>query len=164
MKKPVMCLMLTTMIGALASGNALADAQFHITLDGDLDWNGRIDLHNTESQPTGPTDCLQYGNWGGDKDTADIFFTLGPPFKGSASRSRYGTLCHRVNNDWITIHYGIDLSSCAMWVCDTKYWYQITRDTTILHHRTEQITTITSTINFWFTDASGNICSSSNCP
>jgi len=162
MKKPVMCLMLTTMVGALASGNALAEAQFTIFLDGDSDWNGHINLQNTDSQPTGPTDCLQYGVWASTESSLRI--TLGPPFKGSASRSRYGTLCHRVIDDWITIHYGIDLSKCAMWVCDTKYWYQIVRDTTTLHHTSEWLTALGSTLNFWFTDASGHICDSSNCP
>ena len=164
MRKLLICLMVTITVGALASTDALADAKFSISLWGDTAWNGNIYLHNTDSQPTGPTDCLQYGSWGGEEVVVNIFFTLGPPFKGSASRSRYGTLCHRVIDDWITIHYSIDLSNCAMWVCDTKYWYQISRDTTTLHHKFELTAAITATLKFWFTDASGNTCTASNCP
>lgn len=164
MKKLFMRVLLTTMVGVLASGNALANAEIHLSLEGDWDWNDRISLRKTDSQPTGPTDCIQNGVWGGDIETADIFISLGPPFKGSASKSKYGTLCHRINKDWITFHYGIDLSSCAMWVCDTKYWYQIVKDTDILHHKVNGYFFITYNIDFTFTDASGNECTESTCP
>ena len=167
MRKLLMRLLLTTMMGALASSNALADAKFFIHLWGDTPgWNDNINMHSTDYQPSGPTDCREYGVYGGDMRSAEISFSLGPPFKGSASRSRYGTLCHRSVYDWITINYVIKLSECAMWVCTTKYWWQIVRDTTTLHHRIEQKSydVVDSTLRVWFTDASGNDCTESNCP
>ena len=49
-------------------------------------------------------------------------FTLGEPFHGSVSRTRYVTLCKKgAYLNFVTYELTISHSSCGMWLCETSH-------------------------------------------
>ena len=58
-------------------------------------------------------------------------FSLGPPFSGSVSRTRYVTVCK--NGNYITYRLRISLSGCGMWICDTVWGATVMRSRGVAH-------------------------------
>ncbi len=115
-------------------GTASAVAVIEMSL-WDGDWKTRATswkFHTTTGEPSSNSECLSSGTqWYDSGHTTPI--SIGPPFKGSASRTRYVMICK--GSDYLLVRLKIDLSSCGMWICDTKYGYaEIRRHNTTSDH------------------------------
>lgn len=82
----------------------------------------------TTSDPVGPTNCLNHGMsyyaYINEANTPPQIVTIGPPFSGSVSRTRYFTACYDKGH-YVIVKMTLSLSSCAMWVCTAKRNYQM---------------------------------------
>lgn len=90
--------------------------------------------HVTSSRPNDSASCLSDGSYvpAADSDKYDgskelTVVSLGPPFSGSSSRTRYVTVCK--GDMFIVLEMTIELSGCAAWICDTHF-----RATEVLIH------------------------------
>ena len=112
------------MLAAPMSANATATIEM-MAFDGD--WNsvaGTWYYQTTTGDPGNGNSCANSGS----KWHSEGYYTpisIGPPFSGSASRTRYVTLCK--NGDYLTVKLEIRLSGCAAWVCSTNWSWGETR-------------------------------------
>ena len=58
-------------------------------------------------------------------------FTLGEPFSGSVSRTRYVTLCK--NGAYITYRLTLSHSGCGLWICTTNWNSTMMRALSVPH-------------------------------
>ena len=158
MKKVCSFFAVAVAIFGLTVSAAHADAEYYVIIQGSAAYEANINIRKSDSQPTSLTDCLQYGINGSVKDPS-VGITLGPPAFGSDSKYAYATLCNRVNNDWFTILYRIDLDSCHAWICDTTYSYRETKAPTQMHYKIDSTTFLTSQLNVNFGEAPDVDCS-----
>ena len=133
MRKALCAVLLGVGLFALP-GTASAVAVIEMNLyDGDWDTRATSWKFNTTiDEPSSVTACMTDGTqWYPSGHTTPI--SIGPPFKGSASRTRYVMICK--NNNYLLVKLTIDLTSCTMWVCDTKYGYtEVRRHNTTSDH------------------------------
>ena len=88
------------------------------------DWNYQV----TIGDPGNANTCLSNGSRppGDSQGFADLFtvLTLGPPFSGSASRTRYLTTCGASDN-FSTVEMTIHLNGCALWICSGEWDFTV---------------------------------------
>lgn len=115
-------------LNIMAVENAEATAVFVASVD-EVDGPAATTwkYHITSSNPGNGASCATDGSWVTSVDSSDplakaksvTVVSLGPPFSGSASSSRYITICK--DGFYAILKMTIELSSCALWVCTTRF-------------------------------------------
>lgn len=111
-----------------ANATAIFDAKIGYVFSGEApkDWV----YHVTSGNPGNSESCLSSGSsvpftHDPSFDLPSLFtvVSLGPPFSGSSSRTRYLTVCK--GSKFIIVEMTIHLNSCALWVCSGKWDFTI---------------------------------------
>ncbi len=134
MKKTGLTLALA--LAALAVPQSVRAADWDMTVSEGSDnnpattWRYKVD--NSDPGDGGSCAANNYG-WqsGGYLDV----FSLGEPFSGSATRSRWVTTCKSGN--YLTYELIISMNNCGFWICDYYFTARTTRAHNVTH--TEKI-------------------------
>lgn len=116
-----------------ANATAVFDAEVMDRNDGAvLNWKYQVSSGN----PGNPDSCNSNGSdvpweWNGDLKSPSGFrvVSLGPPFSGGRSATRYLTACH--GDNYAIVRMSINMSGCAIWVCNTSWDFQVLEQTGI---------------------------------
>lgn len=88
----------------------------------DPQWNFKVDT----SVPSGPAACLDQGQdyavYINQASTPIEVVSIGPPFSGSANRTRYLSACYD-STHYVIVEMSISLTDCVAWVCTTDRSY-----------------------------------------
>ncbi len=117
------------------SGTASANANIDMTAsEGDWDtnaasWNYVI---NYEDPGNGNTCANSSDHWKVPGWLQPV--TVGPPFSGSVTRTRYVTTCK--NGAYLTVKLQIKLSDCAAWICTSNFsWSEVRKHNVDYEHK-----------------------------
>ncbi|MCP4000218.1 MAG: hypothetical protein GY727_04825 [Gammaproteobacteria bacterium] len=99
----------------------------------------------TSSDPGNGDSCMnsgsqvEYGSNGASKEITVV--SIGPPFSGSTSRTRYLTMCYQHRDAYVTEQMYIKLSGCFSWVCTTTWGHATWRNDGVYNYEVDSYAT-----------------------
>jgi len=163
----------TASFSGTVSPDGLCDANvdfhnFDFEANPDACYRRALKIQATKSLPSNGRDCAANGLLVvGDSvgEPQPTVASVNPPFSGSASDSGYLTICDMRNNDYVVWQMGINLTKCALWICNTSYWYREVHTAREMHYFPFYHSLFDSALWVRFTTANGQTCLTlADCP